>query len=43
MNKEAREYWKQFWFLKIAPKHVVAEAFGQEGSTLADEIASLIV
>ena len=41
MNKEAEQYWENFWQGKEKPTNVICEQFGNE--EIADELASLIV
>ena len=43
MNEQARIYWDEFWQGKQKPTHVVAEQFGWEYTSMADELAGLII
>ena len=43
MNEKAKAYWNGFWEGKEAPSSVDAWQFGMEGSTMADELAELVI
>ena len=43
MNEQTLKYWNEFWGDKKAPTNVVAEQFGFEYTSLADELAQQII